>query len=644
MPKERWDVKENRIKKIFEILTDDFKPYTANDIGKIVNFSSKTIREDIKEINTILKNKGAIIRSKSGVGYRFIINDKDKFSKFIKEDWPKYALEDDLNNQEYRVNKIILYLINKKKYIKSDDFLDLLFISRSQLNQDLKLVRKILSENHIEIVSKPHYGMKIEASEVDIRSFLVRYIEEGSKLNSSILEDVSEIPTSKINEISNFILKQFKNKGFDTNLVKYNNFINYLIVSVSRINKEFLISANNKTEPIYEKYSSIYKLSLSIAEEVERIFNISLDDKEVEYLYINLLSKIDSYIPSEYNENIEQIIERSIMAIRNTLSIDLSNDLDLKSSLMIHLTPMIKRIKYGIKLKNPLLDDIKRDHLAMECAKLCSFYIEEIYKINIDVDELGYIALHFSAALAKLRDNLNKKNILLICASGRATARVLKYRFMHEFAKYINKLDTSDYLMAISMDLSSYDLIVSTIPVSLKTDVPVIEVSAYLYKRDIDKVLTALKGEESIKEIKELFDKDMFFKINDGKKTNREEVLKELLDKTKGRFDKNIYLKELMKRENLASTGLENKVAIPHPLNPVTDHNFLGVYINPRGIDWADKKINIVILLNLNDNIKRTTLENFYKYLSEFLNDDKKILKAIKSESLEEFWQVFFKN
>ena len=542
-------MKENRIKKIFEILTDDFKAYTAKDISEIVNFSSKTVREDIKELNLLLKDNGATIKAKSGVGYRFIINDKEKFSKFIKEDWPKYALEDDLNNQEYRVNKIILYLLNQKEYVKSEEFLDLLFISRSQLNQDLKLVREILSENQIKIVSKPHYGMKIEASEINIRSFLVRYIEEGSKLNENILEEVSGISTYKINKISTFVLKQFKDKGFDTNLVKYNNFINYLIVSISRIDKEFLISIDNTTEPIYEKYSSIYKLSEDIAREIEIIFSINIDDKEIEYFYINLLSKIDSYIPSEYNENIEQIIERSIMAIRNTLSIDLSNDLDLKSSLMIHLAPMIKRIKYGIKLKNPLLDDIKRDHLAMECAKLCSSYIGEIYKINIDMDELGYIALHFSAALAKLRDNLNKKNILLICASGRATARVLKYRFMHEFSKYINKLDTSDYLMAISMDLNCYDLIVSTIPISLKTDVPVIEVSAYLYKRDVDKILTALKGEESIKEIKRLFDKDMFFKIKDDKKTSRDDVLRAMLANTTKSFDKKLYFEELIKEK-----------------------------------------------------------------------------------------------
>ncbi|WP_311482284.1 transcription antiterminator [uncultured Anaerococcus sp.] len=482
-------MKENRIKKIFEILTDDFKDCTANDISKIVNFSSKTVREDIKELNLLLKDNGAIIKSKPGVGYKFIINDKDKFSKFIKEDWPKYALEDDLNSQEYRVNKIILALIIENNYVKSEEFIDLLFISRSQLNLDLKVVREILAENNIEIISKPHYGMKVQAFEIDIRSFLVKYIEEGSKLDGNILEEVSEISTPKINKVSTFVLKQFKDKGFDTNLVKYNNFINYLIVSVSRISKEFLISTENKDDPIYEKYSSIYKLSLNISEEIEKIFNISLDEKEIEYIYINLLSKIDSYIPSEYNENIEQIIERTLMAIRNTLSIDLSNDSDLKSSLMIHLTPMIKRVKYGINLKNPLLDDIKRDHIAMECAKLCSSYIAEIYKMNINLDELGYIALHFSAALAKSIDNLNKKNILLICASGRATAKILKYRFMHEFSKYINNLDISDYLMAISMDLNSYDLIVSTIPITLNTKVPVIEVSAYLYKKDVERIL-----------------------------------------------------------------------------------------------------------------------------------------------------------
>lgn len=639
-------MKENRIKKIFEILTDDFDTYTATEISNLINFSSKTVREDIKELNMLLTANGAIIESKPGVGYYLTIKDKEAFSLFIKEVWPKYALDDGLNSQEYRVNKIILDLITESSYIKSDTYLDILFISKSQLNQDLKVVREILSENHIEITSKPHYGMKIKGNEIDIRHFLVSHVEDMSKINTNILQDISSIETSKINDISTFVLNQFKHYGFDTNLVKYNNFINYLIISISRIQNGHFISKENKDKPIYEKYSSIYKLSFSIANEVEEKFNINLDDKEVEYLYINLLSKIDSYTPSEYNENIEQIIERTLMAIKNTLSIDLSNDLDLKSSLMIHLNPMIKRIKYGINLKNPLLEDIRKDHVAMECAKLCSSYLEEIYRININNDELGYIALHFSASMAKLRENLNKKNILLICASGRATARVLKYRFMHEFSKYINNLDTSDYLMAISMDLSDYDLIVTTIPVTINTEVPVIKASAYLYKKDVEKILDALRGDNSIEDVKTLFDKKLFIKSSEKIILERDDVLNKMIDnivEARG-VDKKVYYDEVTKREELTSTSLGNCVAIPHPLNPVNNDNFISVYISTESINWSSKKVNIVLLLNISDSIDKNISDNFFRFFSDFLNDNNKISNAIKSNDLDEFMNIFFSN
>lgn len=636
-------MKENRIKKIFEILTDDSIYYTANDLSEMIGFSSKTIRKDIKELNSLLKNNGAVIESKPGVGYRFLIKNKDKFYKFIKEDWPIYAFDEDLNNQEFRVNQIILILIKSSSFLKSEKLLDLLFISRSQLNQDLKVVREILSENNIYITSKPHYGIKLKASEIDMRSLIVKYIEENSRINNNILEDVSDIGTLKINEMSSYVLKKFKEYGFDTNLVKYNNFINYLIVSISRINMGHLISNDNKIEPLYEKYSSVYKLSSNIAKKAEQIFDIIVDDKEIEYLYINLLSKIDSYTPSEYNENIEQIIERTLIAIKKTLSIDLTNDSDLKSSLMIHLAPMIKRVKYGIKLKNPLLEDIKKDHLAIECAKLCSSYIREICKININTDELGYIALHFSAALAKSRDSLSKKNILLICASGRATAKVLKYRFMHEFSKYINILDTSDYLMAMNMELNSYDIIVSTIPIHLKTKVPIIEVSAYLFKSDVDRIRSLLENNEEINEIKKLFSKDIFFKVKNKKTQDRDEVLNELVANNYRIVNKKDYYKELINRENIANTGLENKIAIPHPLNPISDDNFIGLYINPNGINRDGVRVNIVFLLNFNDKISKSVIETFFKYFSEFLNDNNKILEATRSDNLHEFWKSFFK-
>lgn len=79
-------MRENRIKKIFEILTEKYDTYTAKEISYLLSCSTKTIRDNIKELNNILFNNGAYIESKSGVGYKFVINDYDIFSKFIKED------------------------------------------------------------------------------------------------------------------------------------------------------------------------------------------------------------------------------------------------------------------------------------------------------------------------------------------------------------------------------------------------------------------------------------------------------------------------------------------------------------------------------------------------------------------------------
>ena len=156
-------------------------------------------------------------------------------------------------------------------------------------------------------------------------------------------------------------------------------------------------------------------------------------------------------------------------------------------------------------------------HIALECAKISKYYIQKKYKINIDEDELGYIALHFSAAIAEKRENLNKKNVLLVCASGKATAKVLKYRFLHEFSKYINILDTSDYLKLKEINIKKYNLIVTTIPLDLYTDIPVVEVSAYLYKKDISQILSILKNKNIFDNIKCLFDREFLFISTDIK-------------------------------------------------------------------------------------------------------------------------------
>lgn len=632
-------MRESRIKKIFEILTEDFKPYTAKDLATLIDYSSKTIRDDIKQLNNLLFDNGAYIESKSGVGYKFVINDKEKFSIFIQDIWPKYAIEDEMNSQDYRINYIAVKLIRKYDYIKSDDFLDELYISKSQLNMDLKILKEKLSAYRLKIVSKPHYGMKIIGSEINIRKFLANNIDGLiSKEDYKTLSNITDFSIDTIHSIESMVFKTFKKYNFVTNLVKYNNFLIYLIISLYRVSEKREIEEIDN-DNIKSKNKEISKVSLEIYNEICRLYKIKFNEAELFYIDINLSTNTDSINTNDLK--LEKLIDYILEKIKIAMNINLVDNVNLKSSLKAHLGPMIERGKIGIKLKNPLLEDIKKDHIALECAKISKYYIQKKYKINIDEDELGYIALHFSAAIAEKRENLNKKNVLLVCASGKATAKVLKYRFLHEFSKYINILDTSDYLKLKEINIKKYNLIVTTIPLDLYTDIPVVEVSAYLYKKDISQILRILKNKNIFDNIKCLFDRELFFNIKEN--CNHKDILDFLSKKVNKRtgIDSKIYYKELIDREELASTCFENKVAIPHPLNSVCNENFISVLINKNSIKWKNQKVNIVILININELIDNEIVENFYKILSEYLTNNDKILKSMQAENLEEFLKAF---
>ncbi|MFR1138081.1 MAG: BglG family transcription antiterminator, partial [Anaerococcus vaginalis] len=357
-------MRESRIKKIFEILTEDFKPYTAKDLATLIDYSSKTIRDDIKQLNNLLFDNGAYIESKSGVGYKFVINDKEKFSIFIQDIWPKYAIEDEMNSQDYRINYIAVKLIMKCDYIKSDDFLDELYISKSQLNMDLKILKEKLSAYRLKIVSKPHYGMKIIGSEINIRKFLANNIDGLiSKEDYKTLSKITGFSIDTIHSIESMVFKTFKKYNFVTNLVKYNNFLIYLIISLYRVSEKREIE-DIDNDNIKSKNKEISKVSLEIYNEICRLYKIKFNEAELFYIDINLSTNTDSINTNDLK--LEKLIDYILEKIKIAMNINLVDNVNLKSSLKAHLGPMIERGKIGIKLKNPLLEDIKKDHIALE--------------------------------------------------------------------------------------------------------------------------------------------------------------------------------------------------------------------------------------------------------------------------------------
>lgn len=56
---------ETRTKQIFDFLTTDYNFHICEEISNSVGLSSKSIQKEIDTLNSIIKNKGAIVKSES---------------------------------------------------------------------------------------------------------------------------------------------------------------------------------------------------------------------------------------------------------------------------------------------------------------------------------------------------------------------------------------------------------------------------------------------------------------------------------------------------------------------------------------------------------------------------------------------------
>lgn len=132
------------------------------------------------------------------------------------------------------------------------------------------------------------------------------------------------------------------------------------------------------------------------------------------------------------------MVSQMLDAVYEAFLFDFRSDLELRMNLAQHIVPLAVRLQYNMKLKNPLLKDIKaRFPMAYAIALHSSSILTERYGHELKDDEVGYLALAFALAIERQNTELPKKNILIVCASGKGSAQLLHYRYRQEFGSYV---------------------------------------------------------------------------------------------------------------------------------------------------------------------------------------------------------------
>ena len=135
-----------RRKRIVELLeqANDYL-LTSAQLSSELTVSSKTIRNDIKELNSQLREYGIYIEAIRGKGYVLKAENKEGLHDFFQ------SYTDDISTRipktsEERTMYLLETFLYSTQYIKIDDLCEELFVSRSTLQNNLNSVRDILKK------------------------------------------------------------------------------------------------------------------------------------------------------------------------------------------------------------------------------------------------------------------------------------------------------------------------------------------------------------------------------------------------------------------------------------------------------------------------------------------------------------------
>ncbi len=607
----------------FSAISKDFSFHTVEELSYQLDLSERSLREIVRIYKDEFEEKsGARLLFKTNFGYRIEVLDIKKFKSYL-ENTQKDINENQVlnpNTSKDRTYYILRKLLLSKSPIKTEDMCDDLNVSKSTLAIDLKSVREELEKYSLKLDVKGKQGLYISGEIQNMRACVSDcffYHSNTLNVNIPVFEDLSNIEGK--NWIKTQVLEEIQNKNYRMTDIGIENLSVHLFITLLM---QQLYGEDTKSGIQVDNFPVEKEIAENLIERIYKKTGIRLSDESVGFIIIHM---IGNKVFTEKDANILSFdtlntVRKILTEIQNTYEVNLFNDIDLFTMLCTHIEPMIQRLKNHVRMHNPLVQQVYEENpLGYDMAVLASEIIARKYEVNVDQNEIGYLALHFQLALER-KNNFKMSKVLTVCASGAGTSRILKFKLEKQFKDKIQVVDSCSLAELSEIDLSKYDLIISTIHLP-KQIIPVLVVNCLLTDTDYQAINSFLNEDSQLSTgVLNAFCEELF--IEDLKASSAKEAIHELCLKLNEQISlPEDFEEKVINREKIASTYTGHGVAVPHPSSILLDENKVVVAHSVKPIIWFNRReVHWVILLGMkkgDDQISEMIVRVLYDVLSD---------------------------
>ncbi len=601
---------------LLNIMLDESAYKPMNYFSSKLNVSPRTVYNDINNINVEISRLNVFIEKKQGFGIRLMGKEENKLElrQFINNRSTKARISS-VNDRHEEILRLILI---KEKTLTYQQMSDKFFVSKTSVAKDIHWITSFLNNDYNIIVSD-NKGTRIKGTELQIQKALKKYtsylLERNKKLDDrelflsakDILKEV--YPDEIIGSTLNSILRL--EETINTTLSDYylKSLFITLIVFVFRLSKNKHVEIEKNF--VFEEIESLktYFLAKNLLHEICHDLAISYNDDDIEYINKQL---IVHGIKADLNNEIvaskyKKVTEAIIAEMSTALNIDLTRDDKLLKGLLFHIVPMIYRLRMGIKIKNPLLEEIKNQYsIPYNLTWYAISRVQDKLDVTLTEDEVGFITVHFLVSIDK---NTEVKKVLIVCPTGIGTSELIANK-IKKVLPYQDIVEVVSIRKLYENDIKNVDLIISSVHLQIDNK-PVVYVSPLITKGDLKNITSAYgnlfydhTGDSCdicnyrFKHIGSILDKDLI--LTNCSYYTKEECISALINAFK---KKNLTLKgfeeSILDREALGSTALDSGVAVPHALPKTIKSSRIGIMTLKDYVNWDGKLINTVILIGI---------------------------------------------
>ena len=555
------NLKEIEIFNIF-ISSDEVN---INELAGKFYVTERSIRYNIEKINQVLEllNFNTIQKTKKGYLTLSKNQNLNKMLDFLKE------LEILSPYERMEILKLTLALdpngLNINRLYKK------LEVSRTTLKKDFDEVKRELSESGLLVEQVKKMGLQISGEYEDIEKFRIKFLmkylqlyldnrpgKSFEKIILSMMKDIFRLNNPKL--VKNFIKDVAKNLEIIISDEPFGIIASYmLIVMLNNKSGKDNLQEPVMTEERFLKETDEYLAIMKHIGEIETAEGIKFKNTQILKLADLVLGSNSFHIENDFYESwieIDLLAKKLINNMNQKIEADISNDEILFRCLIHHLKPTIYRIKKGVRIVNPIFENmtIKKDdfyYYVKDAAK----ELEKMLGQEIPEDELFLLIIHFRASIERNRLKHVKK-VLLVCSLGYGTATLLAQNIRDTYEVEIMEILPYYALRESIKEYKGIDLIITTVDIKdskKPKDVPVVKINPIFTLDDI-KILNEANLEQSNKTI--LLSEIIDVIEKETKILNREKLIDSLSMKLENKIindigKKKVEILEILKEENI---------------------------------------------------------------------------------------------